>query len=85
MWEKKSDTYLSNIHLYMMIKAYIGSYFEMEQVGTSLFIAYTYKFQWLNFYFGLKPLFIFLYKEEKDGRDAFARGNKGEDSSKGLQ
>jgi len=66
-------------------EAYIGSYFEMEQVGTSLFIAYTYKFQWLNFYFGLKPLFIFLYKEEKDGRDAFARGNKGEDSSKGLQ
>lgn len=67
------------------VEAYKGSYFEMEQVGTSLFLAYTYKFQWSNFYFGLKPLFIFLWKEEKDGRDAFARGNKGEDSSKGLQ
>ena len=67
------------------VEAYIGSYFEMEQVGTSLFIAYTYKFQWSNFYFGLKPLFIFLWKEEEYGRDAFARGNKGEDSSKGLQ
>lgn len=54
------------------VEAYRGSYFEIEQHGTSLFLAYTYKFHWSNFYFGLKPLFIFLCKEEEHGRDALA-------------
>lgn len=67
-------------------KAYRGSYFEVESKGSiNLFLAYTYRFRWSDFYFGLKPLFIFLYKEEKDGRNALTRGDKGEDTSKGFQ
>ncbi|MFN3599273.1 MAG: PHP domain-containing protein [Aquificaceae bacterium] len=52
-----------------------GSYFEVEtKPGVSLYLGYTYKLRIGSFYLGLKPLFLFRWKEVEDGRDALARG-----------
>ena len=54
-------------------ECYTGSYFEVEpSAGINLFIGYTYKLRLGWFYLGLKPLFVFLWKEEHNGRDATA-------------
>ncbi len=50
---------------------YSGSYFELPTPsGRSLLLGYTYTFRLWRFYFGLTPLFLFLCKEVKNGRDA---------------
>ncbi|WPM32292.1 PHP domain-containing protein [Hydrogenobacter sp. T-2] len=47
-------------------KSYLGSYFELPIPSeNSLFLGYTYKFRLWNFYFGLVPLFIFSFREDK--------------------
>lgn len=54
-------------------EAFQGSYFEVNtEPGVSLYLGYTYKLRLGSFYFGLKPLFLFRWKEVEDGRDALA-------------
>lgn len=46
-------------------EAYEGSYFDVKlDPGTNFFLGYIYKFRLGSFYFGLKPLFIFLWRED---------------------
>ncbi|MFN7065478.1 MAG: PHP domain-containing protein [Aquificaceae bacterium] len=67
-------------------EVFYGSYFEVRpKPGINLYLGYTYKLSLGSLYFGLKPLFIFLWKEVEDGRTAPAGGHKGEDPSEGLQ
>ncbi len=50
-------------------KLYSGSYFELPvPSGKIFFLGYNYRFRFWRFYFGLEPLFVFFYKEEKNGR-----------------
>lgn len=46
-------------------EAYEGSYFDVKlDSGINFFLGYVYKFRIGSLYFGLKPLFIFLWRED---------------------
>lgn len=50
-------------------ECYEGSFFELKpEGGLTMFLGYTYIFSFKGFYFGLKPLFLFLWKEADEGK-----------------